>query len=234
MKIAALLWLLLVLPGKQQNPAQPKTAPPASGELEAVLTQMDKASADFKSMQADFEWDNYQKVVDETDKEQGKVYFRRNRNSVDAMFDVTAPSAKQVLFKAGKLMLYNPKIDQVTEYEPGKSGADVEAYLGLGFGSPGHELLKSYDVRMAGWETIDGVKTAKLELTPLSPKVRSMFSQFVLWIDPQRDVPLKQQVFEPSGDYWLSHYTGFKLGAKISDDVFHINTTSHTKVVRPQ
>jgi hypothetical protein len=87
---------------------------------------------------------------------------------------------------------------------------------------------------MAGWESVDGTKTAKLELTPLSPKVSRMFNRFVLWIDPQRDVPLKQQVFEPSGDYWLSHYTGLKLGLKIPEDVFRIKTTGRTKVVKPQ
>lgn len=223
--------LLLVMPIRKQNSAP--TAGPQ--ELEAVLTQMDKSSAGFKTAQADFEWNNYQKVVDDTEKQTGQVSFRRNgNNDVETMFDITSPAAKQVLFKGGKLSLYNPKIDQITEYEAGKNKTDVEAFLNLGFGARGHDLLKTYEVKMDGWETIDAVKTAKLELTALSPKVRSMFSQFILWIDPQRDIPVKQQVMEPSGDYWLSHYTGFKLGSRIPEDVFHIKTTSRTKVVRPQ
>jgi outer membrane lipoprotein-sorting protein len=232
--MALLCLLLLAMPGKKQNPATAGPAPSPGGELEAVLTQMDKASAGFKSAQADFAWDNYQKVVDETDKQTGRVYFHRDGNNVETMFDITSPDAKQVLFKDGKLMLYNPKIDQITEYAPEKSKTDVQAFLNLGFGARGHDLLKTYEVKMGGWETVDAVKTAKLELTALSPKVRSMFSQFVLWIDPQRDVPIKQQVFEPSGDYWLSQYSGFKLGIRIPDDVFNIKKTAKTKVVRPQ
>ena len=231
-----IIWLcllLLVIPGKKQTSGSSTTSQ-ASGELESVLTQMDTSAARFRSAQADFEWDNYQKVVDETEKQKGKVSFRRAGNDVEAMFDIAPPSAKQVLFKGGKLMLYNPKIDQVTEYAPGKNKTDVEAFLSLGFGARGHDLVKSYEIKMDGWETIDGVKTAKLQLTPLSPKVRNMFNQFILWIDPLRDVPMQQQVLEPSGDYWLSHYTGFKLNGRIPEDVFHINTTSHTKVVKPQ
>ena len=231
--VALLCLLLFAMPGRKQSPSA-VAAPPSGGDLEAVLAQMDRASSSFKALQADFEWDNYQKVVDETEKQKGQVSFHRKGNDVEAMFDITAPAAKQVLFKDGKLSLYNPKIDQITEYDPGKSKSDVQAFLSLGFGARGHELLKSYEVKMAGWETVDAVKTAKLELTALSPKVRSMFSQFVLWIDPQRDVPIRQQVMEPAGDYWLSHYTGFKLNGKISEDVFHIQTTPHTKTVKPQ
>lgn len=234
MKNIALLCLLLIgVPGKKQNAASSAPAVP-DHELEAVLSQMDKVSAGFKSAQADFEWDNYQTVFKETDKQTGSVYFSRHGSSVETMFDVNTPGAKQILFKDGKLMLYNPKIDQITEYEPEKSKTDVQAFLNLGFGARGHDLLKTFYVKMAGWETIDSVKTARLELAALSPKVRTMFSQFILWIDPQRDVPIKQQVFEPSGDYWLSHYTGFKLGAKLPDDVFNIKKTSKTKVVKPQ
>lgn len=235
MKNIALLCLLLAaIPGRKQSPAPASQGQAARGELEAVLAQMDRASATFKTAEADFEWNNYQKVVDETEKQKGRVYFRRTTSDVEAFFDITSPDAKQVLYKESRLSLYNPKIDQITEYAPDKSKSDVEAFLSLGFGARGHDLLKSYEVRMIGWEAVDEVKTAKLQLTALSPKVRNMFSQFVLWIDPQRDIPIKQQVIEPSGDYWLSHYTSFKLGHKINEDNFRIKTTGHTKVVKPQ
>ena len=45
----------------------------------------------------------------------------------------------------------------------------------LGFGGRGHDLSKSYDVKYAGMEQVQGVNTAKLELTPKSQRVRSMF-----------------------------------------------------------
>ena len=92
-------------------------------------------------------------------------------------------------------------------------------------------MLKSYDTKMDGWETVDGVRTAKLELVAKSEKVRNMFNKFILWIDPKQDVPLKQQVFQPAGDYWLSHYTNIKLNARISDDVLRIKTTPRTRIV---
>jgi photosystem II stability/assembly factor-like uncharacterized protein/outer membrane lipoprotein-sorting protein len=209
---------------------------PFCNDLDAVLKEMDLASARFSSAQADFEWDNYQKVVDETEKQAGRVYFRRSgrkAGNVTAMFEVATPAEKQLLFKSGEIQLYNAKIDQITEYKPGKTKADVQAFLSLGFGAAGSDLLQSYDVKLAGWETVDGVRTAKLQLTARSPRIRNMFSQFVLWIDPKRDVPLKQQVIEPSGDYWLSHYKNFVLGKTIPEERFRILRTSRTKVVTP-
>src|SRR4029077_14411216 len=42
-----------------------------SAGLETVLQKMDSASAAFQTAQADFVWDQYQKVVDETDTQKG-------------------------------------------------------------------------------------------------------------------------------------------------------------------
>ena len=234
-KNIAFLCILLVplLTTSQDNDPASRNSK-ISPELESVLLQMDKASATFKSAKAHFEWDNYQKVVEETEHQKGEVYFQRGGKVVEVMFDVTSPYPKQVLFKDGKLILYDKKIDQITEHAAGKNRANVEAFLSLGFGARGHDLLKNYQVSLAGWETVDGIKTAKLELVSKEPKVRSMFSQFILWLDLQRDVPIQQKVLEPAGDYWFSHYTDIKLNSRIPEDVFRLKTTPRTKVVTTQ
>ena len=105
--------------------------------------------------------------------------------------------------------------------------------MSLGFGGRGHDLPRSYQVKMNGWETVDNVKTAKLELIPKDNKFRNVVSRILLWIDPERDISLKQQFFEPSGDYRLAHYTGIKLNEKIPDNAFRLKTSSKTKVVTP-
>jgi outer membrane lipoprotein-sorting protein len=104
----------------------------------------------------------------------------------------------------------------------------------LGFGGRGHDLLKSFDVKYLGEETVDGVKTVKLELLPKAEKVKKMFSRFILWIDLALDVSRKQQAFEPSGDFRTATYSNIKRDEKVPDDTFKLKTTSKTKVVRPQ
>lgn len=211
-------------------------APAGAQDLKSVLSQMNRAAATFKSAQADFEWDQYQRVVEEHDLQKGQIYFKRTRsgNDIDAAVNVLSPEPKQVLFKDGKLSLYQPKIDQVTEYKATSNRADVESFVSLGFGATGDELARNFELKLDGWETVDGVRTAKLDLIPKKEKMKASINRVLLWMDPQRNVSLKQQFFEPSGDYRLTHYTNIKLNGKISDNVFRLKTTSKTKFVQPQ
>lgn len=216
----------------QTAESKPSTA--AGGDLAAVLVKMNQSSKTFKSAQGDFEFQSYQKLTEDTDTQKGRIYFRRTKNGVDAAFEMGGPAPKQVVYKDGKLQIYEKKINQVTERDVSKNKSDVEAFLSLGFGASGDELQRDYAVKMDDWETVDGVRTAKLDLVPKKEKVQQTYNRIILWIDPERDVLLKQQFFEHSGDYRLAHYTAMKLNERISDDVFRLKTNGNTKTVKPQ
>jgi outer membrane lipoprotein-sorting protein len=202
--------------------------------LETVLSQMDAAAAQFRNAEADFVWDQYQKVVDETDTQKGKIYFRRTGKGGDTQMalNVTSPEQKYVLFADGKLRMYQPKIDQVNEYDVGKNRDEVETFLVLGFGGRGHDLLQQFDVKFDGIEPVNGVQTAKLELTPKAAKVRNMFDRIVIWEDVQKGISLKQQAFEPSGDYRIATYNNINVNSKVPDDAFKLHTSGRTKTVK--
>jgi outer membrane lipoprotein-sorting protein len=148
--------------------------------------------------------------------------------------DISQPDQKYVLYSDGKIQMYQPRIDQVTVYTPGKNRGDVESFLVLGFGGGGHDLLKSFDVKYLGTENVDGVETAKIDLVPKAPRVRGMFEHIVLWVDPAKGVSLQQQVFEPSGDYRLAKYSDIQINQKLPDNIFKLKTTGKTRIVSPQ
>jgi outer membrane lipoprotein-sorting protein len=206
----------------------------SGNDLSSVLAKMDQSAAGFKSAQGDFEYVTFQKLVNDKDTQNGHIYFRRTGKGVDAAFEIEGPAPKQVVYKDGKLQIYEKKINQVTERVVDKNRSDVEAFLSLGFGAKGSDLLRDYDVKMDGWETIGGVKTAKLDLTPKSEKMQRTYSKIVLWIDPEKDVLEQQQFFEPSGDYRLAHYTNMKLNGNISNDKFSLKTSGKVTTVRAQ
>jgi outer membrane lipoprotein-sorting protein len=203
-------------------------------KLESVLTRMDQTAATFKTAQADFVWDQYQKVVDETDTQAGTIYFRRSGSDLQMAANISKPEQKYVLFSKGDVSIYQPRIDRVTKYSAGKNKADFESFLVLGFGGRGHDLAKTFDVKYVGDENVQGTATSKLELVPKTQKGRNIFAKIVLWIDLGRGVSVQQQFFEPSGDYRLAKYTNIKLNEKINDDVFKLKTTPNTEVIRPQ
>jgi outer membrane lipoprotein-sorting protein len=202
--------------------------------LERVLNQMDAAAKTVHTTQANVVWDQYQKVINDTDTEKGKVYFRREGSETLMAVDFAEPDKKYVVYAAGKVLVYQPKIDQVNEYSAGKNRADLESFLALGFGGSGHELLKSYDVKFLGSETVNGIEAPKLELVPKSTRLRNNIARIILWIDPGRGIPIQQQLFEPSGDYRLARYSDIQINQKLPDNVFKLKTTGKTKFVTPQ
>jgi len=213
----------------------PAALPQASSAgVERVLAQMDTAAKNFRTTEASFVWDQYQKVIDETDTQKGKIYFRRQDGETQMAADIAEPDKKYILYSGGKVQVYQPKIDQVTEYNPGKNRSDLESFLVLGFGGSGHDLLKSYDVKSLGTETVGGTETAKLELIPKSAHLRNNIARILLWIDPARGVSVQQQFFEPGGDYRLAKYSDIQLNQKLPDTAFKLKTTGKTRVVSPQ
>jgi outer membrane lipoprotein-sorting protein len=205
-----------------------------SAVSERVLAEMDTASKNFRSAEASFVWNQYQKVIDETETQTGKIYFRRQNGEIQMAADISEPDKKYILYSGGKVQVYQPKIDQVTEYNPGKNRSDLESFLVLGFGGSGHDLLKSYEVKSLGTETVNGTEAAKLELVPKSPRLRNNIARILLWIDPARGVSVQQQFFEPSGDYRLAKYSDIQVNQKLSDNAFKLKTTAKTRVVSPQ
>jgi len=212
--------------------AQEKSAD--NGNLDAVLKKMDTAAASFRTTEAQFEWDRYEKVIDEVDDIQsGTIYYRRAGREIQMKADISKPDRKYVLFSEGKIKMYLPKPDQVTVYDLGKNTNDFESYLVLGFGGSGQDLVKAFQVTNLGPETINGVATAKLELVPKSEKVRNTFKRILLWIDLDRGISVQQQFFEPQGDYRLAKYSSIKVNEKIGNDVFQLKTTSKTQTITP-
>ena len=224
-------------------PAKPPQADAESSPLNTVLKKMDTAAAGFRTAQAEFEWDTYEKVIDEIDDiQKGTIYYRRAGKEIEMMADVKLagsdpnklkPEPKFVLFSKGKVRMYQPKMDQITEFDLGKNRADLESYVVLGFGGSGQDLMKTFAVTYVGPETINGIATAKLKLVPKSDKVRNTYKEIILWIDLDKGISVQQQAFQPDGNYRLAKYPSIRLNEKISDEVFKLKTTSKTQTISP-
>lgn len=201
----------------------------ASLSEEQVLDSMDKAAASFRSARAIVAVDIYTSVVDSTETQKGKIYFRRQGSETQMALDMTDPP-KYVLLSGGKLQLFEPKPDQVTVYDVSQHQDEYETFLKVGFGGGGHAMQKSFEVKYLGTEKIAGSDAAKLDLVPKNPKVLHLFPHILLWIDPARGVALQQQLFQDNpGDYRMTKYSDIQLNGKIPDSVFKLKTDGETK-----
>lgn len=242
MKRHSLIFILIAVLSNLVSAQQTNSGDPAA--LDAVLKKMDAVATTFRTAQANFDWQTYQRAIDEIiDFEKGVIYYRRANQQIEMMAEVKQagtsesslkPEPKFVLVSNGKIRLYEPKLDRITEIDLGKNQSDFESYLSLGFGGSGQDLRKNFDVSYAGQQTVDGVKTAELHLAPKSEKVRNTYKEIDLWIDLDRGISVQQKLIQPQGDYRLAKYTDIKLNEKISEDVFKLKTTGKTQTVKPR
>ena len=86
--------------------------------LDAVLKQMDEASAKFQSAEADFSKVLYEKIVNDNTTQKGTIYFKRAGSATQMGATVDPPAAQTVEYKDGKLRLFNPGTNQIQEVLP--------------------------------------------------------------------------------------------------------------------
>jgi len=204
---AAFTLAATVAPAQQQTP-----------QVQAILTKLDAASAHFTSAQADFEKDLYNAVIKETDKQDGKVYFKREAGNTQFGMLLTGPNARVAEYKNGTIRDFNPstKCYDSVQASPGK----IESFLTLGFGGSGRDLAKAWAITDLGPETIDTIKTEKLDLYPKDDGVKANITHVVLWIDVDRDVSLKQVFYTTSGDIQTAHYSNIRTTGKVDTKPF--------------
>ena len=200
--------------------------------LETVERQLDEASAGFKSAQADLRQELFTKIVDDTEKQAGMVYFLRKGGSTQMGIKMLPPEEKIVEFKDGKLRVFKPGANHVDEFSAsGKNQALTETLMTLGFGGSGSDLKKAWTIDDQGTEQMsDGSKTVaveKLDLVSKDETVRKNYTHITVWIDPARGVTLKQVFFaasegKPSGDTRTAFYTNIRLNETVDVGPFAI------------
>ncbi len=202
------------------------------GNLDAVLRQMDAASTRFRSAEADFKWDLYQRVVRETTTQTGQIYFLKNGSTLQMGAKVAPPEAKTLEYKGGKLTLFDPSQNHVTEMSAGANQSTYESFLTLGFGGSGHDLEKTWTITDQGSEQMsDGatnVKVEKLDLVSKDPNAKNTFTHVTIWVDPTRAISLKQMFFTPSEDVRTATYTHVRVNEKVDTGKFAIKTDKKT------
>ncbi|MGD0445177.1 MAG: outer membrane lipoprotein-sorting protein [Edaphobacter sp.] len=206
-------------------------AQPKPGHLDEVLRQMDEASKKFQSAETDFRWDFYEKVVKETTTQTGAIYFKKDGSSTVMGAKIVTPAITFLDFRNGILRLFAPGQNHQTIINGTKNKAQLESFLTVGFGGSGKDLANAWTIADLGDETIDGVKTAKLDLVAKDPAVRSNFTHMTIWVDPVRGLDLKQSLYMPSGDYRTAVYSNIKYNQKKLDEKpYQFKTDKNTTI----
>ena len=211
-------------------------AAPAASEKEKdkVLRRLDEAAKDFRSTQADFQFDSVETdPIHEDDVQKGTVYYERKAGAFQMAAHIREfngkPAPKVYAYSGGAVRLYEPMVDQLTTLT--KAG-QYESWFMLGFGASGKDLEQKWEITYVGAETLlDGktsVKTEMLELVPKDPAIRKNLSKVTMWVAPERAVSLKQVLNFGPTEYKVCVYFNISVNQPLPAGVFTLKTTSKT------
>ncbi len=200
-------------------PARPTRA----DDLKDVLQKLNAAAKDFHTTTANVEFDTIQTdPIPDTDVMTGTAYYERSgsRFQMAAHFveHNNQPTAKTYMYSGGVLRVSDTGKEK--DAKPYPEASKYESYFMLGFGASGTQLADKWDLKYLGTETIDGVKTDKLELIAKDPAIRKNLPKVTIWLDTAHAVSLKQVFDEGEGESRVCQYTNFKLNQPLPKDAF--------------
>jgi outer membrane lipoprotein-sorting protein len=202
-------------------------------DLQSVLRQLDAAAANFHTTTADFEFDSIETdPIPDKDVQKGVVYYERSGKNFQMgvhINDVNGrPVPKVVVLSGGIVKLYEALPNQVTTLT--KLGQYQQWFM-LGFGASGKDLDAKWNIQYLGKETIDGIRTDKLEMVPKDPNIRRNLPKVTLWLDSARGVSVQQDFDEGQGQSRHCHYFNIKVNASLPSEAFKFKTDSKTQYV---
>jgi outer membrane lipoprotein-sorting protein len=225
-KHVLILFALVLVAGNRAFAAPPD-------DLASVLHRLDVSAANFHSTSASFEFDTITTYpVPDTDVQKGVVYYDRKGSGFEMGMHINQingqPAPKVIVVSGGTFKMYEKLTDQVTT---SKKAGKYESYLILAFGASGKDLSDKWNIKYLGPETLDGVKTEKLELVAKDPDVLKLFPKVTLWVDPDRGVSLKQVFDEGQGASRFCLYSNIEVNKSLPSDAFTFKTDSKTQFV---
>lgn len=209
--------------------------PAGAQTLEATLARMDKASIGFRGITAKITQVAHTAILNDTTTESGTItLYRPKPRDLRMLVEFTKPDERAVAYANRKIQIFYPKINTVQEYDLGKQASLIDQFLLLGFGAPGSELAKSYTTKYGAPETLNGVKTDRIELVPKSPEALKHVRMIEIWVAQDSGQPVQQKIHQPSRNYQLITYTELKVNPPQNDDSVKLKLPKGVKKETPQ
>jgi outer membrane lipoprotein-sorting protein len=170
--------------------------PATPNRVDDVLANMQKAAANIKTIYARLEQNTRNLEIGGTEKSRGELFFRHiARGSDRVRIDYELPAGQTVVVNDKEIILHQKAINQchiTGRNSVGKQNQEF-AFFATPYSLTSAQIRARYDIAHVGDESVEGVSTAVLELTP---KVKSSVKKMKWWIDQRSWLPIRSEVVE--------------------------------------
>ncbi|MDD8020561.1 MAG: outer membrane lipoprotein carrier protein LolA [Acidobacteriota bacterium] len=200
------------------------TIPPALAEdlsPQEIVLNLGKKLSSITSLEANFSQYYYSTDVEEPVAGQGRVFIRRP----DRMrWEYSSPEKQIFLLKGKAFWLYFPDDKQLIKKE---AEAEFQATEILGLLSGNFNLLDRYEAAASSFPTAQK-NIYQIKLTPREP---GQYAYLLLEIDRKTYLILKAILFEATGSKLEYHFSQFKLGRKLNDELFELKVPANCEII---
>lgn len=230
-KIAALAVIVGMLIGASVGPNRVHAQPQL---LTGILTKMEKANQDLKSLKAELVLQKTNTQLSITDTEYGLLLYKPSavKGKQRLRIDYTKPSKDIISVDGDNFTFYQPRINQAmkgvaSKLSKGKQGGFAQ-FIAIGLSGSLKSTSGKYNISFVKDETVNGVMTSVLRLTP---KAADQFASVDLWVNQQNWLPVQIKGTERNGDYTVVAFRNPQINAAISDSAFAVTLPAGTKIV---
>jgi outer membrane lipoprotein-sorting protein len=114
-------------------------------DLAEILSRIADAGKRLKTLSAHLEYTMVTVLENDKSTESGQILFHESKNR-EILIKIEKPDAKTILLKKNRAEIYNPKINQIQEYDLGQRTDLAQQFFLLGFGKEAEELKKNYRI----------------------------------------------------------------------------------------
>lgn len=207
------------------------SASSASQLLSGILTKMDSARRNLKSLKATLTQKQTNIQIGTVDTDQGTLIYKPKGDGKGMLrIDYSQPDVRVVSIIGEDFVFYQPRINQILKTKLAKAAqGGTGSYVKLiALDSSVKSLMKEYRIEYVNDETIGGQPAAHLCLTPL--KGNSLIS-IDLYVNQQNWLPVQYKFTDRNGDYSVVNLNHLQINLNLTDDSFIVRYPSGTAVV---
>ena len=215
--------------------ATPLPAEEAKLTLEEVMTKIEQAQKELKTLRARITHTREIPLLEVKETMSGKLLFKATSEERKKLLIIfTKPEEQKNLIEGNEVTVYTPSKKQAEKYKLDKATSGKAKAFGIGFMESVAAAKKDFGFKLLGQEALDGTPTAKLEMKPKPGKDAGPYDKVQIWFETKRWVPLMIKLFESDGEVITTiRLRDVKLNKRIWDWEIKLKLPSGTEVIRP-
>jgi outer membrane lipoprotein-sorting protein len=198
----------------------------------AVLTKMEQAGQNLKTLQAGISQEKIDRTLGVKENSTGTFFYKAAAPGNErVLLEYTSPIPETVSVVGDKVSIYQPRLNQlfVTSRKASAGKNKSLGFLGLAYSDAAAQLREKYSITILGEDTINGQSATQIQL---DPKDKSDGVQaIILWVDHQTWLPV-QYFIQEKGTKTTITLSGMKPNIQLPDTRFEISVPKGAQVVQ--